>query len=666
MNRKWRSIAIIFLVLVQATLLSFPSRAKVIVKNYGELKEALECDQKKQIELGADITIFNSITIRGDKVIDGKNHKLQRGKRKGNVYRGTLFLMLGIQCEWKNVTISGSGNSPDVDGEVFGRLLEARQGKTIFSSGCVWKKNINNRLAVDGGGALWIKRGAQCIMAGGEISYNENVSCGAGVRIEKGGRVLVRGGKICDNRVRGVAKVKGFEGLGAAIYNEGELIIKGGMIKRNKAMAYSSATREYGGAGGAVYNRGVCVIAGGAIQDNYASQRGSAIYADSQSTTELSGGIIASNQDAEKRPIWLDSSCVLGKSATIEQLYIGDSASVRVRSNWNKKKRVLVEPASYEIGLCLLRGAKGNFVLKAKQGMKLERKKDAYYIVQVSKKRKKKALKEKEQKENKVKERKKVLPRGPQIICERKRLVFYEGEYVSKEILCYGVRAQDSNGVLLPISVSGHGIKDGKLNTSRVSTGSITFRAKKSGCRPTKKTVAYEVRANKKPIIRTAPRFFFLDELKELDEKQWKELLWEGLGLEDDCCKREDAVVETQVEHSNINKNAAGKYIVRGCVRDQYGHRYYMKSGEKRRYGKGKRAYFSVSVTVVERLSISKEKKMPQLRFLPAAQTNGIKEEWKFSRETVRDIQQFMEQREDPFSQETNQEFIRRYQKFRK
>ena len=41
--------------------------------------------------------------------------------------------------------------------------------------------------------------------------------------------------------------------------------------------------------------------------------------------------------------------------------------------------------------------------------------------------------------------------------------------------------------------------------------------------------------------------------------------------------------METKVEYGNLKENRAGKYIVKGCVRDQYGHRYYMKTGEKRR-----------------------------------------------------------------------------------
>lgn len=37
-----------------------------------------------------------------------------------------------------------------------------------------------------------------------------------------------------------------------------------------------------------------------------------------------------------------------------------------------------------------------------------------------------------------------------------------------------------------------------------------------------------------------------------------------GISWKDDCCKREDAIVETEVEYSKLKENGAGEYIVRG------------------------------------------------------------------------------------------------------
>lgn len=671
MKSKWMRIVFLVLLFIGMLPPAYPVQAKVMVKNFQELKEALECEQKRQIELGADISLSCPITIRGHKVIDGNHYTLQRGKKKGTLYGGTLFLMMGVQCEWKNVTVSGAGNSSGADGKVFGRLLEARKGRTVLGAGCLFEKNVNRQLAVDGGGALRIQSGAQCIINGGELARNENVSCGAGVRIEKGGRVTIYGGKIMNNQVRGAAAVKGFEGLGAAIYNEGELRIRGGVIKGNRAIAYSTAGRRYGGAGGALYNRGICVISGGVIQDNYASQRGGAIYTEAPSVLEITGGRTEANRDDEKRPIRLSGSCMLGKSASVEQLYVAASANVIVNNNWRSKKQVVVEPHSYEAGLCLLRGGRGNFVLKKRAEWMLKREKDGYYIAKKGKKKKDekrgKAIKGngKNEDRQRVKPVKK-LPKGPRIQCERKRLVFYEGEYVTKDVLCYGVTARSKSGTALPLKVKGEAFQNGRLNTEQASAGNVTFWAKEAGYQKAEVTVKYKIKGNRKPTLKTAPRYLFLDELKGLDREKWKILLWEGMDWKDDCCKREDAIVETKVEYSNLNENREGKYIVKGCIRDQYGHRYYMRAGEKRRYGRGKSTCFTISITAVERRAYAKENPMPQIRFSPVSQGGRVREEWHFSREAVTAIQQFMERRENPFSRETNQEFIRRFEKYKR
>lgn len=395
MKRKIESFLCLFLLIYVSFLSPISSQAKVVVKSYQELKEELGYEGNRQIELGADISLMGSITIRGIKKINGKGHVLERSKTKGKVYGGTLFLMLGTRCEWENVTVSGAGKASHVVGKVFGRLLEARQGKTILGARCIWKNNINDRLAIDGGGALWIKTGAQCHIEGGEISHNENVSRGAGVRLEKGAHLVVEKGTISSNVVRGIDAADGFEGLGAAIYNEGKVTIRGGSLEGNQAIAYTNHIASYGGAGGAVYNRGDCTIMGGAIRNNRASQRGSAVYSDRHTSLKLSGGSLLSNWDAENRPLWLGGSCTLEKNVLIQQLYIDSSVSVTVKKNWNAKQKVVIEPSSYAIGRCILHAtvgdyvAKGKVALKAKSGFQMVYKKNGYYIERMRRQKKK-------------------------------------------------------------------------------------------------------------------------------------------------------------------------------------------------------------------------------------------------------------------------------------
>ena len=48
MKGRWIRIILFALILSETILLSFPVQAKVIVKDFEELKEVLECEQKKQ------------------------------------------------------------------------------------------------------------------------------------------------------------------------------------------------------------------------------------------------------------------------------------------------------------------------------------------------------------------------------------------------------------------------------------------------------------------------------------------------------------------------------------------------------------------------------------------------------------------------------------------
>lgn len=293
--------------------------AKVVVNNYQELKSELEREESNKIELGSDIYISGPITIHGSKTVDGKGHYLERSKEKGCVYGGTLFLMLGKQCEWKNVVVSGASASKNIKGKIFGRLLEIRQGKVILGKQSVWKNNKNEKLAVDGGGAIWIRNGGTCDVKGGAIVNNANVSCGAGFRIDYGGSLLLQKGQIRGNVVTGIGKIAGFDGVGAAIYNEGDVCIYGGDVSGNQAVAYRGGNTKYGGAGGAIYNKGRCVVLGGRLKDNMASQKGQDFYGENGSVLRL------------------------GRNALISSLFLSKTAKMEVQKDFRNGNRIIVK-----------------------------------------------------------------------------------------------------------------------------------------------------------------------------------------------------------------------------------------------------------------------------------------------------------------------------------
>lgn len=184
------------------------AEAQIKVSTFRELRSAFGGQGEEMIELLNDVAIEGPIVIRGNKKIDGRGHILERSKEKGRVYGGCLFLVQGGNCQWENVTVSGGGRNRNIVGKVFGRLVEVRQGSMMIGEKCFFCDNINDRLAVDGGGAIQIGSKGSCTMKAGEVRNNQNVSRGAGFLVEKGGTLTVKGGSLRNNKVTGAGAVK--------------------------------------------------------------------------------------------------------------------------------------------------------------------------------------------------------------------------------------------------------------------------------------------------------------------------------------------------------------------------------------------------------------------------------------------------------------------------
>ena len=658
MWRNKKCITAVFGLLIFAiSYLPFGASAKQSVYDYEGLKDVLESDTAKKVEIAADIPITAPIIIRGSKCIEGKGHLLERGRKDGKVYAGTLFLMMGTRCEWKNVVISGAGEKRYVGSRVFGRLIELRKGVTAFCSGNIWKNNINRHLAVDGGGAVWIRKGASCYMMGGKAICNENVSCGAGFRVDRGGQLIVEKGEIINNTVRGISEISGFEGLGAGIYNEGSVTIQGGSLRKNKVAAYTKNGRTFGGVGGGIYNKGSCIIVGGTVQNNDASVCGSVLYASQGSKVRLGGGVLQTGEEGERKPVYVGGICTLEGKAGVSYVFISHTAEVEVIKGWNREQKVTIEPYAYKKGLLILQGAKGNFELKEKNSYFLCRRGRKYYVGQKQKKQKKRITGGKRKKA-------KPISQLPVIDCQRRNLVFYENEYVSKRILCYGVTAKDRNGAALPVYVKGKWYKDGWLDTERVRAGNIVYSTKDREKRTNNISIPFRVVKNKKPMVQTVRRYFFQDEMEQINDSEWSRILWEGVKVEDDHEKEAELKKETTVELRKSNKRDNKNYDVKVKVRDQYGHRYYMKEHEKRRYGKGKYRIFSIPITIVKRNGDDGARKS-YVEFISPSKDTEVEEMWHFTYQDIKEIQRFMTTRDNPFSKETNQEFYQKYQKFR-
>lgn len=261
-----------------------PVLAKRMVSDFSEFKQLCESDTKETIELTSDIIVDEPVVIRGEKIIHGRGHNLVRSALHGKVYGGCLFLVQGKKCEWSCVTVSGSAGE-NTKSKIFGRLIEVRQGTLVIGKGCFLQDNVNETLAVNGGGAVKIGSGGVCIMKAGSVRNNKNVSGGAAFYVKKGGRLLIQGGVITGNKTIGVGAVEGFDGRGGAIYSEGSVWFKGGVISGNTAKGYRKGDICYGGVGGAVYvaKGGSLFVQGGTLTNN-PDERKEQIYADGKVT----------------------------------------------------------------------------------------------------------------------------------------------------------------------------------------------------------------------------------------------------------------------------------------------------------------------------------------------------------------------------------------------
>lgn len=652
-RRVWYGLGIFFLCL---HFLQPAKKVLAVTQVYtGEqFRRVMGQTGRERVELCVDLAIDGPITIRGDKEVHGGGHRLVRSKRGDRIYGGSLFLIQGGSCTWKDVTISGGGKSRELAGKVFGRLIEVRQGNLILGKGCILRDNINDALAVDGGGALLVRAGGICRMEGGVICGNQNVSKGAGIVVEKEGKFIMTGGEIKDNEVMGSGAIEGFDGKGGAIYGEGVVVLRGGSIRGNKAHSYKKGAVHYGGAG-------------------------AALYAAADSVVQIEGGIIAGNRDDQGCPIWICCQISLGGEPVLQKIYLEKKSVIRSKQSFRPKSAIVVQPAVYASGVCIAKGREAPFKLIPKKGYDLKKKAAGYYI---SKSRtvkreefpkKKKQQKGKQHKENQQKEKhpekKQAKRKSPSnesaapVIYERESaFIFYVGESVEPEVLLSGVRATDQKegDITEKIRV----VSPRHIYTDRIRTGTILYEVENQEGIRTRKKGRYRIKKNQSPTIQTVPRFLFLWEVAGYTKQQWKELLLEECRLIDDCESLSELQETTVVECENLEDLKAGCHEITVKIRDQFGHRFYMKPGEKRRYGEGKEIVVKIPVTLVDAAGLGEENEIG-VRFLEPDSEDAIEEEWTFTSGEIREIQDFMDTREDPFSTETNQVFLELYGKCR-
>lgn len=625
-----------------------PVQAKTIsVNTERELQQCLLSSKSLTIVLEKDIPITKQLLIYGEKKVEGKGHCLFRGKKK--VYGGTLFSARGIRCEWRNVTISGESDAKSVKGKVFGRLLDVRTGEVILDVGCQLVCNRNTSLAVDGGGALVVHKTASCYMKAGKILDNANVSCGAAVLVEKGGKFVMSGGLIEGNRVSGIGTVVGFEGRGGAICNAGTFQIQGGKICNNQVEAYRRNGMAYGGVGGAIYNEGNCLIAGGAIIDNRSSIGGALLYSTSASTVTITGGILKQNKERGENPLYLAGKLTLAGNPKLKELSLMGKITVNVKEDYFGESDIVLTLSSYKEGRRITKGKKIPISLKTKKYI-LRYRKNGYFI-------EKKKI-EKKNSKRKVKSSKKK-GEEEQIFFPYKELVFFEGEYVDTSILLYGITKKEKSESRLEVIYPKK-----KLDTGKVGSGKIRYCLVSKGKKSMEKQIPYRIVENKKPKLKSAKRYFFLSEVKNFSMKEWYRELWEECVASDDIESPEELFDSMEVESCFFEKKCEGEYEFYLRITDQFGHRYYMKKGEKKRYGKGKTIQIRVFVSIV-----NAEKEAESIQYVQFVEPEKNAEclvQWHFTEEEIRKFHNYIKKERELFSLKMSQEFLEWCQKRRK
>ena len=154
--------------------------------------------------------------------------------------------------------------------------------------------------------------------------------------------------------------------------------------------------------------------------------------------------------------------------------------------------------------------------------------------------------------------------------------------------------------------------------------------------------------SGRKISIRSAPRYLFVGEVGSYTEEKWREELLEGCKIWYGDQKKEEIIL--QWHWNGLLQNSPGSYQVEVSV----------EGGDRT----------VIPVTLVQ--ESAEEQKAGYVRFqIPDTQYEasvekgeyGPEEVWHFESQDIKDAREFMKGRGDPFSSETNKEFLVRFQR---
>ncbi len=212
---------------------------------------------------------------------------------------GSYVLTLGELAISKNLTLTGTGAAPVLDGNADSRVLQVSGAVSLTLNNII----VTNGKSAEGGGiALY---GGSLNLVNSEVSGNNASVIGGGIYLGTSGTVTLISGKISQNTA-----VVG----GGGLYNmSGSFVQAGGTIENNSAAS-----------GGGVYVNlpdAVYILNGGIVQKNSSSAAetgGGGVHV-AQGTVTINGGQISENSGARGGGIQSANGRVILNGGAIKQ-----------------------------------------------------------------------------------------------------------------------------------------------------------------------------------------------------------------------------------------------------------------------------------------------------------------------------------------------------------
>lgn len=495
-------------------------------------------------------------------------------------------------------------------GEVFGGTLLVVQGgqlsvrDTILSGGgkdAEIQKKVYGRLIDVQGGEVILESGS---VLRKNVNQRYNNDGGGAVLVQNGGKLTMNGGEISENQ-------NVYGGAGVHIGQGGNFVMKGGTISGNQSFGIG-AVEGFDGRGGAIYNQGKTTISGGSICHNrvkgYTSGGisyggvGGMLY--NQGECCIQGGNLAENSASYGGgAIYSDQGSrlqIMGGMISGNEADLGEGLFLAGGSC--RMGRVFYLSSVY-----LAEGV----VLTAEDSLSLK---------------------------------KRQILISPEKYKAGACLVKIQGRKSALREM-FSLERKDTFMLVL----QNNGLYIGKKEKSLSGTTPKTTKRviKKPASRSEKDSKKESADQSRKKIsIRTAPRYLFVWEVESYTKEKWRDELLKGCKIWHGDQKKEEIIF--QWHWNGLLQNSPGSYQVEVSV----------EGGDRT----------VIPVTLVR--ESTEEEKAGYVRFqdLDTEYETSVEkyepeEVWHFGSQDIQDARKFMEGREDPFSSETNREFLVQFQR---